>query len=45
MASAGLSENAYRVKNDDGTRERFRTPGQAFSPGEQVRIDGIRLDH
>lgn len=41
--SAGLSENAYVVENDDGSLQRVRTPGKTFAPGDQVRVEGIRL--
>lgn len=43
--SAGLSENAYVVENDDGSLQRVRTPGKTFAPGDQVRVEGIRLVH
>ncbi|MNF17120.1 hypothetical protein D3C80_2204510 [compost metagenome] len=42
--SSGLAEPAYLVKPDDGSVQRFRSPGQRFKPGDQVRVNGIRLE-
>ncbi|MCY1512120.1 hypothetical protein D9M68_465680 [compost metagenome] len=44
QASAGLDEPAYLVEMDDGSVQRFRTPGQRFQPGDQVEVRGIRLE-
>ncbi|MCY1465080.1 hypothetical protein D9M71_831820 [compost metagenome] len=41
--STGLGEPAYLVRTDDGSVQRFRSPGKRFKPGDQVEVDGIRL--
>ncbi|HCT4821605.1 TPA: hypothetical protein OTY88_005868, partial [Pseudomonas aeruginosa] len=38
-----LSENAYTVRYEDGTTERFRSPNARFDAGDQVQVQGIRL--
>ena len=37
------SENGYLVKGDNGTTHYIRSPNQAFSPGDQVKVVGIRV--
>ncbi|MCV3801992.1 hypothetical protein OHU52_17975 [Pseudomonas aeruginosa] len=41
--ATGLSENAYTVRYEDGTTERFRSPNARFDAGDQVQVQGIRL--
>ncbi|MFU5485078.1 hypothetical protein ACQUHU_24835 [Pseudomonas aeruginosa] len=41
--AADLSENAYTVRYEDGTTERFRSPNTRFDAGDQVQVQGIRL--
>ncbi|MCY1557074.1 hypothetical protein D9M68_938890 [compost metagenome] len=43
QASSGLAEPAYLVKTDDGSVQRFRSPGKHFKPGDQVEVRGIRI--
>ncbi|MDH4608770.1 hypothetical protein [Pseudomonas sp. BN102] len=42
--STGLAEPAYLVKTDDGSVQRFRSPGKLFKPGDQVEVRGIRIE-
>ncbi|MDH4557353.1 hypothetical protein E8F11_19600 [Pseudomonas sp. BN417] len=42
--STGLSEPAYLVKTEDGSVQRFRSPGKYFKPGDQVEVRGIRIE-
>ncbi|MDH4566291.1 hypothetical protein E8E95_06325 [Pseudomonas sp. BN414] len=42
--ATGLAEPAYLVKMDDGSVQRFRSPGQHFKPGDQVEVHGIRIE-
>ncbi|WP_044874700.1 hypothetical protein [Pseudomonas sp. LFM046] len=42
--ASGLAEPAYLVKTDDGSMQRFRSPGQHFKPGDQVEVHGIRIE-
>lgn len=39
----GHSEQAYLVRREDGSTERFRSPMASFQPGDPVQVQGIRL--
>ncbi|MCY1239403.1 hypothetical protein D9M72_521950 [compost metagenome] len=42
--ASGLAEPAYMVKMDDGSVQRFRSPGKHFKAGDQVEVRGIRIE-
>lgn len=42
--ATGLAEPAYMVRMDDGSVQRFRSPGKHFKPGDQVEVHGIRIE-
>ncbi|WDE05116.1 hypothetical protein SG34_028105 [Thalassomonas viridans] len=37
------SENGYLVQAENGSRQYIRSPNQAFTVGDQVKITGIRI--
>ncbi|WP_336335657.1 hypothetical protein [Pseudomonas putida] len=39
----GHSDQAYVVRHDDGSTQRYRSPTARFKPGDQVQVSGIRL--
>jgi hypothetical protein len=41
--ASGVSDHAYVVEADDGSRRAVRSPGRTWSPGDQVKVVDGRL--